>query len=190
MADQTVVFHQMLDQNGKLSTQMRLKIPVEKTAGYVFIPKWLLVIITVLYAFIQLALLSAVFLVNFEQRPGLYKESCFGRSCTKNLGLICSNSTCLCPTNYAYISKCVAQKTYMQQCNSNIYCTDNTNMVCLNGVCSCNSTQYWTNKTCANIVTYEKSCQTDAQCDASLLLYCNKKYGMCMCNSNRHINFF
>ena len=177
-----VIFSEMFDKNGNLQSVLQYRNPKEETKGYCFIPIWLIVSISIFYAFVQITLIAAVFLINFQTRPGLYKESCFGRSCIKNFGLICRNFTCDCPTDYVYINKCMAKKTFMEKCNSNMYCKDT--MTCLNGVCSCNSSQYFNNYTCANIVSYKQSCKIDSQCDSRLILYCNTKYGMCLCNSS------
>ena len=183
--DSPIVVKKNFNDRGKLKSIFRYKVPLEETKGFYLIPKWLIVSIGIIYAFVQISLIAAAFLINFQSRPGLYKESCFGRSCNKNFGLLCSNNTCVCPTDYVYIDKCIAKRTYMQKCNSDMYCKDT--MVCLNGVCSCNSSQYLNsnNDTCLNMISYKQSCKTDSQCDSRLILYCSTKYGMCMCNSDR-----
>ena len=180
-----ITFYEKYDDSGILQSVIKYKIQEEEKEGYYFIPKWAIVLAGVFYVFVFIMLLTAIFVVYMAPRPGLYQESCLGRSCIKNFGLVCLNSKCSCSTGYLYIDKCVFKKTYAEQCNGNNYCQDNTSLVCLNGACSCNSSQYWNNEACTNFVSYGKSCKTDSQCDPSLKLICDTIHGSCACQSSR-----
>lgn len=182
----SVTYHQSYDKFGRLKSVIRYKIPTDEIKGFVFIPKWFTVLAGAFYLLILLILFAAIFIVTLQSRPGFYQESCLGRSCIKNFGLTCKNNTCTCATGYTYVDKCILKKTYLQQCNANYYCQDNTNLVCLSGVCTCNSTQYWDGKVCTSFSEYHQSCKTDTQCDPRLKLYCNTKYGLCDCTSDRY----
>jgi hypothetical protein len=46
---------------------------------------------------ITITLLSGIIALESVPKPGLYTESCNGRSCTKVLGLKCIDSICQCP---------------------------------------------------------------------------------------------
>ena len=185
VADNSVNFYESHDAAGRLQSVIKYKIPQEETEGFYFIPKWAIFLGGLFYVFVLTMLLAAIFVVYNAPRPGLYQESCVGRSCIKNFGLVCLNSTCSCPSGYLYIDKCIFKKTYEEQCNGNTYCQDKKNLVCLNGVCSCNSSQYWNNNTCSNFLSYGKSCKKDSQCDSSLKFICDTMHGSCACPSSR-----
>jgi hypothetical protein len=180
-----IILFESFDQNGELKSVIQYVNRKDETSKYCLIPKWCMGLASLFCAFILLILFSAIFIVSTASRPGLYKESCVGRSCVKDFGLVCKNYTCDCPTGYLYIDKCTYKKTFLEKCNGNQYCLDNTNLVCLDGVCKCNTTQYWNNKICTNVLTYGISCKTDIQCNSMLNLYCDLKYGICGCDSSR-----
>ena len=183
--DSSVTLFQNHERSGKLKSVIKYTVPKEETTGFYFIPKWALGLVGLFYVFVLIVLFASIFVVYNAPRPGLYQESCTGRSCIKNLGLVCANSTCECPNGYVYIYNCTLKKAYAEKCNGNYYCQDNKNSFCLNGACSCNSTQYWDNKSCSSFLSYGKSCKIDSQCDNSLKLVCDTMYGMCACSSAR-----
>jgi hypothetical protein len=178
-------FYESYDINGQVQSVIKYTIPKEETAGYFFIPKWAIGLGALFYIFVLTCLFAAIFVVYNAPRPGLYQESCAGRSCVKNFGLVCVNSTCTCPIGYLYIDKCTVKKTYREQCNNNNYCKDNTNLVCLNGICDCSSKQYWNNKSCSNLGSFAASCKFDSQCDDNLKLICDTTYYACGCSNTR-----
>jgi hypothetical protein len=179
------VLLEVYDQNGQLKSVVQNVFRKDETSKYCLISKCCIVLASSFSAFILLVLFSAIFIVSIAPRPGLYRESCVGRSCIKNFGLVCKNYTCDCPTGYHYIDKCTLKKAYLEKCNGNQYCQDNKTLVCLDGVCKCNTAQYWNNEVCKNVLTYGNSCETDIQCDSKLNLYCNLKFGKCDCDSSR-----
>ena len=185
VSDNSFTFYESYDSNGQLQSVIKYTIPNEETSGYFFIPKWLIALAVLFYVFVLTCLFAAIFVVYLAPRPGLYQESCAGRSCVKNFNLVCLNNTCTCPNGYVYIDKCTLKKTYSEQCNSNNYCQVKKNLVCLNGVCSCNSKQYWTGNTCPNLGYYASSCNSNSNCDDSIKLVCDTTRGKCGCLSTR-----
>ncbi len=185
MSSSSFTFYENHDNDGKLQSVIKYIIPKEETAGYWFIPKWLIALGGLFYVFVIICLFAAIFVVYDAPRSGLYQESCAGRSCIKNFGLVCDNSKCICPTGYLYVDKCTMKKTYGDRCNANNYCKDNTNLYCLNGVCSCNSSQYWNNNSCSNLRSYAASCDSYSQCDANLKFICDTTHGICSCPITR-----
>ena len=181
---ESIKFHQSHDKYGKLKSEIRITVPKEQLAGFVLVPKWLIVTISLIALAIVTTITASVVVIDLAPRPGLYQESCLKRSCIKNFGLTCKNNTCDCPTGYIYINKCIMKKSYMEKCHLTSYCEDGKNLVCLNGVCSCNSTQYWNGKICSTMNTFSKTCTSNSQCNSDQLLYC--KLGNCVCNSNRY----
>ena len=125
--EESVTIHESRDQNGQLQSVIRYKIPKEKLNGCVLIPKWLVGLGSIMSVAVLTTIIASVVVIHNAPRAALYQENCSGRSCTKDLGLICKNKTCDCPTGYIYINKCIARKTYMEQCHLNSYCQDNTN---------------------------------------------------------------
>ncbi len=183
--DNSVTLSQKYDKSGEIQSAIKFTVPKEVTTGFYFIPKWAIGLVGIFSVFVLTVLFAAIFVVYNAPRPGLYQESCAGRSCIKNFGLVCANSTCQCPNGYLYIYNCTLKKAYAEKCNGNNYCHDNKNLLCLNGVCSCNSTQYWNNISCSNLVSYGKSCKIDSQCDNNLKLVCDTIHGICACSSAR-----
>ena len=94
VSDNSFTFYESYDSNGQLQSVIKYTIPNEETSGYFFIPKWLIALAVLFYVFVLTCLFAAIFVVYLAPRPGLYQESCAGRSCVKNFNLVCLNNVC------------------------------------------------------------------------------------------------
>jgi hypothetical protein len=152
----------------------------------VSIPRWGVVLGVLVGIVIATILISAIAIVYFAPRPGLYQESCEKRSCLKELNLKCLDGLCQCADDYYYEYKCNLKKTYMEKCQSISNCKNNTNLVCRDGVCKCYNYQYWNGKLCSNSSSYNQKCTNSSQCDADSILYCDSKQAKCLCETTRY----
>lgn len=185
-----IIWSDNYDENGKLRSRLQYidnKLDKEKDAFY--IPIACIGPTCSCLCFIALLFTSALGIVYFAPRPGLYGESCEHRSCTRGLNLKCINNVCDCVTEKFYRIGCVDKYIYMQQCHSNYKnCVDNQGLSCQDGVCKCNNTQYWSGTSCLSKNTYNHICTNDVQCRTDLLLYCDKVKSSCLCPQNRYIS--
>lgn len=173
--------------DGRLKSIYRIVEFTEDKNKYCAIPFWQMVMIALGLIAIAIILSAALFIEFNSKRPGLYNESCVGRSCKGGLGLKCINQLCQCQSNQYYVIGCTKKKDYMELCNGNLdSCVDGKNMSCLNGYCMCDYSSYWDGKVCLTMKKYGEKCTSDENCNKDLLLTCDKTRMKCYCSSDRY----
>ena len=154
----------------------------------VSVEKWKIGVAVIGFAFCLTCLLAAILIVVYAQMPGLYMESCKGRSCTSGLNLKCVNNTCVCTSNEFYSKSCEKKKTYSEHCSLLLPCEDGKSLLCRDGVCKCNSTSYWKSTSCTPKKGYKQDCSNTSQClNDLLMLTCDSISKKCLCNSARYL---
>jgi hypothetical protein len=134
---------------------------------------------------ITITLLSGIIALESVPIPGLYTETCNGRSCTKGLGLKCIDGICQCPADQYYTKGCIDKKSNMETCNNKTSnCKDNTGLTCRDGVCKCDYFYYWNGDMCKLGKNLSESCTSDNQCLTNLMLNCDQNEKKCRCDGN------
>lgn len=152
----------------------------------VILPEWAVILGSMGIAYLAIVFACAFIFINQSKRPGLYLESCSGRSCEKSLNLKCINSICNCTGQQYYLKKCNSKKGNLEKCHNSNECLSSENFICFNGKCQCKQEYYWIGHRCAKRVTYGEICSSDDQClTKTQMLTCDKLIGLCTCPENR-----
>lgn len=153
-----------------------------KFNGY-YVPKWAIVMIGLGLTEIAIVFSAGIYVFIGSKLPGVYNESCLGRSCTKGLNLKCINGQCLCEMDNYYVIGCQARKQYLKPCYGDSSCIQELN--CINGVCNCNDQGYWNGSACESKRTFGSTCKSDKQCSSIAMLFCASYKKQCVCPSER-----
>ena len=169
----------------KLRSIWKYMVPKKEHMRKNHIPCWLIGTFCFLLASLLIVFGAAMYLKSVK-RPGVYTESCVGRSCINGFGLKCISGICDCNSNQFYQKGCRPKLNYTEQCMSNTnFCADDQNLVCRDGVCKCDSTMFWSGKQCSSKSSFSSSCYNEDQCLAETKLTCDLNRKLCVCPSNR-----
>lgn len=143
------------------------------------IPRWILISLFLIVAFLILCLLSSIILILIKKPQRVHGESCERSECVSNLGIICLNYICSCPPHQYFTDRCVNLSSFGQPCFDTSQCQ--SGLICRNSACDCLKTEYWNISKCQLRMEYKKSCNQIELCRSDLNLICDLNKQVCDC---------
>ena len=179
------IIYQKDRENGRIKSKIYIfRRKLSQSKGFLLIPKWILALLAKFFCCLFIVFLIGYLIFYFGLQPGVYKQSCIGRSCAPGFNLKCLNGICDCETDFFYYNFCQKKKSYLESCHVTSHFLEYKSLICLKGKCVCDDNQYWNGNGCFNRKTYREVCTGD-QCLNFKMLFCDNELGLCSCESTR-----